>query len=109
GRRGLGFASKPPCSFGLPNGSEKLWLLLPHFLRMTNAMKTDEALDPLHVSFFGARSVTVRPHGGSDSIEQFGRFRSRRTGGRHLAAFLAHLPSKRQEIDDKLSSNSHYV
>ena len=46
------------------------------------------------------------PH---DPVEQF--WPSRRIGlGRvgvwHVAAFLAALPSKRQEIDDKLSSNS---
>ena len=44
-----------------------------------------------------------------DPVEQF--WRSCRTGlGQsevwHLAAFLAGLPSKRQEIDNKLQSNS---
>jgi hypothetical protein len=51
-------------------------------------------------------SLVNRPH---DPIEQFWRYWPIglwRSGVWHLAAFLAGLPSKRQEIDDKLSSNS---
>jgi hypothetical protein len=78
----------------------------PHFLRMTNPMKTDETRDPLNVDLFGAGAVAIDPHGLSDAVEQFWWFWGGESGFCHPVAFLAHLPSEGQEIGDKLSSNS---
>jgi hypothetical protein len=72
-------------------------------------MKTDVTLYPVHIGRFSARTVAARAHRFADPVEQF--WRSWRialgqSGVRHLAAFLAGLPSKGQEIDDKMPSNS---
>jgi hypothetical protein len=69
-------------------------------------MKTDEALDPIDVGFFGARTIAVHAHGLPDPVEQFRRFGGGRNGGCHVAAFLTTLPRRGQEIDCKLQSNS---
>ena len=60
---------------------KSLHFICPHFLRMPNAMKTDEALDPVDVSLFGPWTVAVQAHDYPDPIEQFGRFG---TGGKGL-------------------------
>jgi hypothetical protein len=83
-------------------GQKSLHFLSPHFLRMTNAMKTDEAFNPFDVYLLCSRAVAVCAEDGPDPIEQFWRF----LGAAHLAAFLAGLPSRGQEIDGKLQSNS---
>ena len=85
---------------------KSLDFICAHFLLMTNAMKTDVALDPINVSLLGAGAVTVQSHGCSHLVEQFGRFRAGRSRACHLAAFLADLPSRGQEIDCKLQSIS---
>jgi len=69
-------------------------------------MKADESFDPLDVGLFSARAVGVQPHGLSDLVEQFGAFGNRAKEAVHLVAFLAYLPSRCQEIGDKLSYNS---
>ena len=69
-------------------------------------MKTDESLDPIYIDLFGARAVAVETHGCPDLVEQFWRFGTWQSWVRHLAAFLADLPSLRQEIDCNLQSNS---
>jgi hypothetical protein len=74
----------------------------PHFLRMPDAMKTD-ALNPMDVDRLGARTVGVRAHGAPGPVERFG---DGRDGVWQLVAFLAELPSRRQEIYDKLTYNS---
>src|SRR5260370_27294921 len=50
-------------SFSLLNGQESLHFICPHFLRMTNAMKTDEAFDPLNIGCLRARAVAVCAEG----------------------------------------------
>src|SRR5262249_10548445 len=87
-------------------GQKSLHFLCPPFLRMTNAMKTDGALNPINIARCGARAVTVGAHSLSHPVEQFARFGGERGGVWHLVAFLSHLPSRRQEIYDKLSYNS---
>ena len=77
-----------------------------HFLWMPNAMKTDVALNPVYVSGLSAGAIAVRAHGLADSVEQFWRTFGRRGGQFLHAAFLADLPSRGQEIDGKLQSNS---
>src|SRR5262249_5324657 len=88
---------------------EDLHFFSTHFLWMPDAMKPDVTLYPVHIGRFSARTVAARAHPFAHTVEQF--WRSWRIGLAqsrvlHLAAFLAGLPSKRQEIDDKLSSNS---
>ena len=73
---------------------------------MANAMKPDEALNPIHVGLFCAGTVAVQTHGRPDPVEQFWRFGARQSRDCHLAAFLARLPSTEQEIDCKMQSNS---
>src|SRR5580704_10046857 len=87
---------------------KSLHFICTHFLRVADAMKPDVTLYPLHISRFSAWTVAARAHGFADLVEQF--WRSWRialgqSGVWHLAAFLAGLPCKRQEIDDKLQSN----
>lgn len=65
-------------------------------------MKTDEAFNPFDVYLLSSGAIPVCAKRLSDSVEQFWRF----LGAAHLAAFLANLPSKGQEIDGKLQSNS---
>jgi hypothetical protein len=50
--------------------------------------------------------LVVGTHGRPDPIEQFGRFGRGQGGANHFAVFVAGLPSKRQEIDCNLQSNS---
>jgi hypothetical protein len=69
-------------------------------------MKTDEPFDLVNVDRFAARAVAVHAHRAPHSVEQFGRFRGGRGGVWQLVAFLARLPSRRQEIYDKLPYNS---
>ena len=72
-------------------------------------MIPDVALYPVHTGRFGARTVAARAHRFVDPVEQFWRswrIALSQSGVWHLAAFLAGLPSKGQEIDDKLQSNS---
>ena len=73
---------------------------------MTNAMKTDEALDPIYIGLFCARTVAVEAHGCPHPVEQFWGLGTWQSGVCYLAAFLADIPSIRQEIDCKLQSNS---
>ena len=66
-------------------------------------MKTDEAFNPFDVDLPCPRAVAVCAERLLDPIEQFWRF----LGAAHLfAVFLAGLPSRGQEIDGKLQSNS---
>jgi hypothetical protein len=79
------------------------------FLRVPDAMKPDVTLYPVHIDCFSARTVAAGAQRFADPIKQFGR--SWRIGlGQsliwHFAAFLAGLPSRRQEIYDKLPYNS---
>jgi len=72
-------------------------------------MKPDVALYPVHIDCFSARTVAAGAHSFADPVEQFRR--SWRIGLRqslawHFAAFLAGLPSRSQEIYDKLPYNS---
>jgi hypothetical protein len=69
-------------------------------------MKSDEALDPIYVELFCARAVAVEAHGRPDLVEQFWGFGTWQSWVLHLAAFLADVPSMRQEIDCNLQSNS---
>ena len=65
-------------------------------------MKTDEAFNLFDVYLLCPRAVAVCAQRLPDPIEQFWRF----FGAVHLAAFLVGLPSRGQEIDGKLQSNS---
>jgi hypothetical protein len=69
-------------------------------------MKTDVALDPIYVDLFRAGAVAAEAHGCPDPVEQFRGLGTGQSGICHLAAFLADVPSMRQEIDCKLQSNS---
>ena len=65
-------------------------------------MKTDEAFNPFDLDLLCSWAVAVCAERLPDPVEQFWRF----LGAAHLAAFLAGLPSRGQEIDGKLQSNS---
>lgn len=65
-------------------------------------MKTDEAFNPFDVDLLCSWAVAVCAERLPDPVEQFWRF----LGAAHLAAFLAGLPSRGQEMDGKLQSNS---
>ena len=52
---------------------KSLHFVCPHFLRMTNAMKTDEPLDPVNVGFLGAWAGAVEAHGCPDPIGAAGK------------------------------------
>ncbi len=69
-------------------------------------MKTDEALNPVDIDLFGSGTVAVEAHCCPDPIEQFGPLGSGQNRLTHLAVYLAGLPSRGQEIDGKLQSNS---
>jgi hypothetical protein len=51
-------------------------------------------------------TVVLDPGGGPNLIGQFGRLGSGQNWLSHLAVYLAGLPSRGQEIDGKLQSNS---
>jgi len=80
-------------------------LIRSHFLMMTNVVKADEALDPIHISLPGARAVMVEssdrcPH----SIKEFGRSR---VGPKHSlpsCRALTQIASMPQETDCKVQS-----
>jgi hypothetical protein len=69
-------------------------------------MKPDESLDPVYIDLFRAGAVAVEAHGCPNPFEQFWGLGAGQNGVCHLAAFLADVPSRRQEIDCKLQSNS---
>jgi hypothetical protein len=69
-------------------------------------MKTDEALDPLNIGRLRAGAVAVETQRCPNLIEQFGRLGSGQNRLTHLAVYLAGLPSRGQEIDGRLQSNS---
>jgi hypothetical protein len=62
-------------------------------------MKTDEALDLVEVGRFGARTVAAHAHGCPNPVKQLWRLGVGRGRTGHLAAFVASLPSRGQEID----------
>ena len=69
-------------------------------------MKPDVALDPVYIHLFRPGAVAVEAHGCPNPIEQLWGLGTGQNGVRHLAAFLADVPSRGQEIDCKLQPNS---
>jgi hypothetical protein len=88
------------------------WVFTPTALYLEPEPHSEETPNAIRLTqeqiAAGAWTVAARAHRFADPVEQF--WRSWHIGLRqsrvwHLAAFLAGLPSKGQEIDDKLQSN----
>lgn len=50
---------------------ESLYFGSAHLLWMASVMEQDEAFDPMHIGFFGARRVLLETDGISYLVEQF--------------------------------------